>query len=248
MRRAIAAGLFTALLITWAMVSPASSFAATEKSTAVIKVEHVGGFVGPNFKSARLPDVVLYSDGRILTPRNLSDSVRQMFQGSVSKIILQSEITAFIKAMKTPIGGWGLPGVADVPSTRVSLMQNGKERIVEVYALGFALNSSLKDASAARKKLSLAIEHLIALGGKKTIYSPTKYEVWPQGNISNGTATGILWPNDIAPPTTNCVGVTAQPFQALLRNAGSKPWLLPNGDIINLTWRPVLPGEIACKR
>ena len=79
------------------------------KANVVIRVEHVGGFVGPNFSSARLPDVVLYSDGRVLAQSNQNGSVRRMFQGFVSRSILQSEVLAFTRVTKIPSGGWGLP-------------------------------------------------------------------------------------------------------------------------------------------
>ena len=248
MRRLLTVGTIASFSVLLAMVSPARTIAATVAPKVVIKVEHVGGFVGPNFLSARLPDVVLYSDGRLLASSNTNGSVRQMFQGSVSKALLQSQVSAFMKAMKTPTGGWGLPGVADVPSTEVTLVQNGQNKVLSVYALGFALNSSLKEASVARKVLSKTIDKLIALAGKSKTYTPLKYEIWPQDPISNGSGTGIVWPKNIAPPTSGCVSVVAKPFLSLLRSAGSKQWLLPSGSMITLTWRPVLPGENACKR
>ena len=60
--------------------------------------------------------------------------------------------------------------------------------------------------------------------------------------------SGIAWPSQIKPPTGDCSGVATKPFASLLATAGTKQWLLPSGAMINLTWRPVLPGEIACKR
>ena len=308
MRKLLAAGSIMAISLAFTSYSPTSAMASRTKTSVVIRVEHVGGFVGPNFSSARLPDVVLYSDGLLLAQSNQNGSVRQMFQGSVSKSVLQAEISTFTRVAKSPSGGWGLPGVSDLPSTEVSVTQNGKKSITDVYALGFPLKSTEATATAARKSLSQAINKLVALAGKTTVYQPTNYEVWPswvlsdgsgQGtNISNPAAlfclsqngilvsgkvllntatpppdlsteycnlpdgsfvdewsyfyrvskTGIPWPGSITAPQGACVSVIAKPFISLLRSAGTKQWLLPNGSMINLMWRPVLPGETACKR
>ncbi len=181
-----------------AAVWPTSVFATEAKASIVIRVEHVGGFVGPNFSSARLPDVVLYSDGRVLAQGNQSGSVRQLFQGSVSKSILQLEVSAFTKATKAPLGGWGTPSVSDLPSTEVSLTQSGKKSVVDVYALGFPLNSSDLAAITARKNLTQTIAKLISLAGKTKIYAPSNYEVWPSWPLSNGTGQGSNGSNPAA--------------------------------------------------
>ena len=295
-----------ALILT--ALTPTGVMASQAKASVVIRVEHVGGFVGPNFSSARLPDVVLYSDGLLLAQSNQSGSVRQMFQGSVSKSVLQSEISTFARVAKSPSGGWGLPGVSDLPSTEVSVTRNGKKSVTDVYALGFPLKSSESAATAARKSLSQAINKLVALAGKTTVYQPTNYDVWPSWTLSDGTGqgtnisnpaalfclsqngtlvsgkvvlntatppsdlsteycnlpdgsfvdewsyfyqvskSGIPWPSSIKPPQGACLSVIAKPLISLLRSAGTKQWLLPNGSMINLMWRPILPGEVACKR
>ena len=308
MRKLLAVRSMMAISLMLTALWPTSTLAAPLKASVVIRVEHVGGFVGPNFKSARLPDVVLYSDGRVLAQSNQDGSVRQMFQGYVSRSILQSEVLAFTKAAKTPIGGWGIPSVSDLPSAEVTVIQNGKKSVIDVYALGFPLKSSETEAIAARKSLSRAIDKLILLAGKTTTYTPSNYEVWPLWQLSGGAGqgtdlanpaalfclsqsgtlvsgtvllntptpppglvteycnlpdgsfvdewsyfyqvskTGITWPSSVSPPKEVCVNVVAKPFVTLLRTAGTKQWLLPSGAMINLTWRPVLPGEIACKR
>ena len=307
MRKSLIALTTTSILIALAGPLPESVFASQEKATAVIRVEHVGGFVAPSFRSARLPDVVLYSDGRVLAEHGASGSVKEMFQGSISAPVLRSEVAIFTKAIKIPTGGWGIPGVADVPSTQVLVEQNQKKRLAVVYALGFTSGSLSKEAISARTYLSNAISQLILLAGKSTIYKPSQYEVWPQAPISavfpNGVEAtpaayfclsqygtlvsgkvsldlptpppdlstaychlsdgsyveewkyfyqeskrGAPWPIKVATPTGVCLSVLAKPFASILRSAATKQWLLPSGAMINLTWRPVLPDEIACKR
>ena len=300
--------ILVALTTLWPSGALASQVKASPaKAHVVIAVEHIGGFVAPSFSNARLPDVLLYSDGRVLAARNIDGSVKEMFQGSISPALLRSELATFTRAVKTPPGGWGLPGVTDIPSTQVSVTQNGKQGLAVVYALGFTSNLS-KEVVAARSYLTKTIAKLVALAGKSRVYTPTSYELWPAWPSSMGTPpgspdtnpaalfclsqygtlvagkvlldsptaapdistefchlpdgsfveewkyfyqigkSGIPWPSQINPPTGDCLSVAAKPFASLLPTAGSKQWLLPSGAMINLTWRPVLPGEIACKR
>ena len=117
------------VLVVLAGALPETVFASEVKAHVVIAVEHVGGFVAPSFRSARLPDVVLYSDGRVFAEHSASGSVKEMFQGSLTAPVLRSELAIFTKAIKIPAGGWGLPGVADIPSTQVLVQQGGKKRL-----------------------------------------------------------------------------------------------------------------------
>ena len=294
--------IFGVLGVAW----PASGSAGPLTASVAIRVEQVGGFVPPNVKTARLPDVVLYSDGRVLAQRNVKGSVKEMFQGYVSASVVRSQVSAFVVAMRVPSGGWGIPTVADVPSTDILALQNGKKNVANVYALGFNSNNLSKIAISARTRLSKTIDTLIKLAGKTRIYAPSTYEAWPLwiGSEPTGTSTanpaalfclsqngtlvagkvmldsptpspdlsieychlpdgsfveerayfyraskaGIVWPSDIASPKGRCTSFAAKSFTSLLRVAGSKQWLLPNGPMVNLTWRPVLPGEIPCKR
>ena len=307
MRKSLFAVTTLSVLVVLAGALPATVFASEVKAHVVIAVEHVGGFVAPSFRSARLPDVVLYSDGRVFSEHSASGSVKEMFQGSVTPSVLRSELAIFTKAIKMPTGGWGIPGVSDIPSTQVMVEQSHKKSLAVVYALGFTSGSLSKEAIAARAYLSTAISQLILLAGKSTIYKPSQYEVWPQAPISavfpNGVEAtpaayfclsqygtlvsgkvsldlptppadlstvychlsdgsfveewkyfyqeskrGAPWPIKFATPTGVCLSVLAKPFASILRSAATKQWLLPSGAMINLTWRPVLPGEIACKR
>ena len=308
MRKSLFAVTTLSVLVVLAGALPATVFASEVKAHVVIAVEHVGGFVAPSFRSARLPDVVLYSDGRVFSEHSASGSVKEMFQGSVRASVLRSELAIFTKAIKMPTGGWGIPGVSDIPSTQVMVEQSHKKSLAVVYALGFTSGSLSKEAISARAYLSNAISQLILLAGKSRIYKPSRYEVWPiwpysgpitpgtdttnpatlfclsqYGTVVKGTVvldpptlspdlsteychlpdgsfveewkyfyqmskTGILWPTEIAPPSGVCLSVLAKSFASILPSAAAKQWLLPSGAMINLTWRPVLPGEIACKR
>ena len=308
MKNSVFASFTVTVLVAAAALSPAPSFGNQMPPTVVIRVEQVGGFVGPNVLNARLPQVVLYSNGVILSQHLRNGSIQEMFQGSLSPAVLRAEIATFSRASKVPPGGWGIPGVADVPSTQISVVQNGKKNLAVIYALGFTTGTLSKTAIAARLNVAKAIEKLTVLAGKTAVYKPVRYEVWPmwpnsgvmpsEANTKNPAAlfclsqygtlvsgkvlldpptpspdlsaeychlsdgsyveewkyfyqvskTGVAWPTQITPPLGTCLSVSAKPFITTLRTAAAKQWLLPSGAMIDLSWRPVLPEEIACKR
>ncbi len=235
-------------------LSATPTFATQSSRVAVIRVEQVGGFVGPNVLTARLPEVVLYADGRVLVPGNLHGSIREIYQGSITMKVLQSQIARFSKAIKVPIGGWGIPGVSDLPTAQVSLLQKGKKKSVAVYALGFSRGDLTAGQIAARSYLTKSIAQLIALASKSRIYKPTQYEAWPIWPIPELSPAPTpdpaanLWPTEVAPPIKGCLVVPEKPFTALLNQTSSNEWVLPSGQRISATWRPVLPDEPACKR
>lgn len=229
-------------------MTPTTGLASSTKLILAIRVEQVGGFVGPSFKSARLPIVIAYTDGRVLAQRNVAGSVREMLQGQVKASELKAQISGFIKAAKQPSGGWGLPAVADVPSTEVSVTLNGTQHFANVYALGFTSKTMSAQAIVARTYLSKTISSLVKLAGTNTIYKPSQYEAWPLWNGAQQTGSSLVWPGSVPPPTARCTVVSAKPFLSLLRVAHERQWLLPSGAITSIIWRPVLPTEIACKR
>jgi hypothetical protein len=241
-------GLSAALLIITSVGFSTPSIASQSSSTALIRVEQVGGFVGPNVLTTRLPQVVLYSDGRILASTNLDGDVRRMYEGLLSKSALLSEISLFAKVTKIPAGGWGLPPVADVPSTQITLLQKGVKKVVNVYALGFTVDSVPSSTNQARSALSKAINKLVALAGSKKYFQPTSYEVWPQAAASDPSQNSIPWPKLIVAPHDGCNKVSAKPFLMELKAAGSTPWIFPDGSVERLTWRPALPDDVACHR
>jgi putative hemolysin len=308
MKNSVFASFTATVLVATAALSAAPSFAKQMSPTVVIQVEQVGGFVGPNVLNSRLPQVVVYSNGVILSQHLRNGFIQEMYQGSLSAVLLRSQIATFSKASTVPPGGWGIPGVADVPSTQILVVQNGKKNLAVVYALGFTSGTLSKTVIASRLNLAKAIEKLTVLAGKTAVYKPARYEVWPlwpnsgvaptEANTKNPAAlfclsqygtlvagkvlldsptpspdlsveychlsdgsyveewkyfyqlskTGVVWPAQITPPLASCLSVSAKAFITTLRTAAAKQWLLPSGAMVDLSWRPVLPDEIACKR
>lgn len=306
MSRNRSASLVLVASLIFATLSQVSGAASSMKPSVAIRVDQLGGFIGPNMKTARLPDVVLYGDGRVLARREVAGSVSQMYQSTVKPSTVGLQVAAFLKATKVPVGGWDLPSVADVPTTQIIIYQNGRKSVASIYALGFHSSNLSVAANIARANLSKAILALTKLAGKTSIFNPSTYEVWPLWVVPGASGTGIsnpaaqfclsqrgtlitgkvlldsqtpspnltieychladgrfveewayfyraskvaiVWPKGIRPPTGRCMSVNAKPFFPFMHSAATKEWLLPNGQMINLTWRPVLPGERACQR
>ena len=59
---------------------------------------------------------------------------------------------------------------------------------------------------------------------------------------------GVVWPSGVPAPTSSCVVISAKPFLKLFKTSGNKQWLLPSGTMTPITWRPILPLEVGCKR
>lgn len=186
-----------------------------------------------------------------------------MFEGHVNASVLRFEIVDFIKAIKVPSGGWGIAGVADVPTTEISVSQSGKKSITSIYALWISPDGTGSGLSLANPAALFCISQSGTLvAGKVVLDSPTpppdlsiEYCHLPDGSyveewayFYRASKAGIIWPSGIPSPTGRCMSVASKPFTSLLRTAGSKQWLLPTGSMASLTWRPVLPDEIACKR
>ncbi len=241
-----------------------------------------------------------------MSQKNTTGSVKEMYLGQVKSSTLQRQISLFLKAINEPKGGWGMPGVADVPSTVVSVRINGVKRISTIYALEFTSKTMSAESLAARTTLTKTIASLVKLAGTHVLFVPTKYEAWPlrvepkpsgvgMANPAavfcisqNGTLipashlptqptptpdpsvvychlgdgsyleewayfykaskAGIVWPSGVPAPTSSCVVVSAKPLLKLIKTSGNKQWLLPSGAMTPITWRPILPLEVGCKR
>ncbi len=241
-----------------------------------------------------------------MSQKNTTGPVKEMYLGHVKSSELLRQTSLFLTAIKEPNGGWGMPGVADVPSTVVSVTVNGVKHTSSVYALGFTSKTMSANSLAARSTLTKTISALIKLSGTQSLYTPSKFEVWPlwigtktigvgmanpaavfcisqNGTLlpasqiptpptplpdssvnfchrSDGTymeewtyfrqasRSGVVWPANVPSLTSSCTVVAAKSFLPLLRKAGSKQWLFPSGGMTAITWRPILPLEIGCKR
>lgn len=180
LRLALASAVVIALSLS---AAPASATGSAEgKVPAWLTISSQGGFVAPDYIKTQLPDLVVYSDGVVLRNdvSSIRSDVRNMSRRTLSTSWLKQQIRAIAKLTRTPKGGWGTPGVADVPDTRIRINLGSTQVNIGVYALNFT-NGNLTTAQvAARKALSKAVTTFRKTIAKQraTVLKPTVYEVW----------------------------------------------------------------------
>jgi putative hemolysin len=286
------------------VTAPAQAATMQPKGSPVIIVSSEGGFVAPGYIKSALPALVGYANGAVLTQSQAMPrpDLRAMRLHAISATHLRALVNAVARAAVTPTGGWGTPGVADVPNTRVRIAYPGLRRDISVYALSFTDGGNVTPAQAsARRKLAKAIADLdkavrTAVG---RTWAPATYEAWtmtplvkisgagmpnpasvfcesmggtlaivdtpsgqigqctlPDGTVTEewayfrGTAPSFAhWPESVAAPTKACSTVRSAAFRSEFKGDNeSGRWVLPSGQAPVFVFRPVLPGEHACKR
>ncbi|MFI7480922.1 hypothetical protein ACH9EU_00755 [Kocuria sp. M1R5S2] len=110
----------------------------------VVQVAHTGGFVTPEVLAARLPLVSVYADGRVITqgpqieifppPALPNLQVRRVDAGAVPVLVDRA-----LRAGVAETSDLGSPPVADLPSTRFTVVTREQTHVREVYALGAEL-------------------------------------------------------------------------------------------------------------
>lgn len=201
MRRITATTIAGLLLLTG--ITPATATTApTPKPKVQISTE--GGFVAPSFLTTRLPGLTGYASGLVLTNDVVTTMERpdllQLNQRAADINRLRKYAAAIHAAAVPPAGGWGFPGVADVPNTRIILRFTGMTTNISVYALEFTNGPGVSAAQrAARLKLSRAVAALdkYVQSLKAKVYQPTKYEAWIFADIIPPEKVGLANPASV---------------------------------------------------
>lgn len=107
----------------------------------VLQVAHTGGFVTPQLLASRPPLVSVYADGRVITqgpqieifppPALPNLQVQHVDADAVPELVDRA-----LRAGVAESGDLGRPPVADLPSTRFTLVTQDGTHVREVYALG----------------------------------------------------------------------------------------------------------------
>lgn len=193
-----AIALVTALAAVFT-VSAAPAHAASEAPQPVITIKTEGGFVAPSWQASRLPQLVVYSNGRVYVenPKPSHGYVREMLVAQILPFEAVTDAAKLYRLSRTPKGGWGMPPVADVPNTRLILKTPAGSRNVSIYALGFSGPAMPIAQASARKALSSAINQLVGstvkLAGKVAL-KPSVYEVWGLTQLMASGGVGIANP------------------------------------------------------
>jgi hypothetical protein len=241
----------------------------------VIRVETGGGFVALSANLSRLPSFTLYGDGTLLVPGAVPQISpgpaispllrRHLGERQVQLLLRRARGAGLLTPGTIDYGDMGSIGVADAPSTTVSLNAAGRHVVREAYALGItAGNGRLSRAqTAARLALSRFIAGLPG-GPRGARYVPLRVAVYvtPARGQAQPGATTVAWPleGDLATAGTplssgldmRCItvaGPATRTLLATLRTANdASRWKARGGATGSYTLiaRPLLPDERSC--
>lgn len=238
----------------------------------VLQVAHTGGFVMPPTTFARLPLVSVYADGRVITegpviaihpaPALPNLQVAQLDPARVQDLVQ--------RALDAGVGqdlDYGMPPVADVPSTRFTVVTDDGTEVTEVYALQEGLFPEpdaaglTEEQVAARAGLQDLLEDLTAAGSPTESYEPDAVAAvvtpYVEADDAAPEQPEVAWPGPPLPGEPldepldiSCVTARGEAAQAVLEAAASAnaatPWTSDDGTRWSLLLRPLLPHETGC--
>jgi hypothetical protein len=253
--------------------APASDTPATADPDAlVLRVERVGGFMAPDQQIGRLPVVSMYADGRIIT-QGPSTAV---YPGSaLPNLVVQQADPALVrqlvaKAIAAGVGSGtdlGRPGVADAPTTRITVVTGSGTRSVSAGALTEASPDDPRLTQAqrdARAKLAAFVREVTDLSAAKGMpaaqpYVPTSIAglARPYTRPENGLPTqppAMAWPGPALPGhpisgNLGCAVATGEQAKAVWTAAHTATSITPwtsGGKQWTVVFRPLLPDESGC--
>jgi len=256
---AVVISLFSVLATTIVPAS-AATLPPTQpaKSKVFVRVDNVGGYLPLEYTYTLTPSTLLV-DTKLYRPGAVAliypgPAVLPIEERIVSANSATARARAIYAALVTPRGGWGVPAVADAPSAVVTVTVDGKTRTATVPSFGFntAGNGVTSAQAAARMKLQGALNGLDVLKGSPRMYRPVNLEAWVLGDgrwddpgmPSMNPSEPLPWP---ATATDNN-GCNPIPARLLPAGANQASTFTANGRVFRAVFRPVLPGETACKR
>ncbi|GIE74622.1 hypothetical protein Aph02nite_05720 [Actinoplanes philippinensis] len=256
--------------------SPGSAAPVTESTTTTptiaLRVEYRGGFVPAETIPSRIPLFTVYTDGRAITEGPVTliypgPALPNLQEIKLSAAQVRELTDAAVAAGVRSGSDFGTPGVADIPSTRISVVTAGGEQSVEVMALSEARpdDASLSPAQqAARKKLSEFVKSLHDLFADAASpaaqpYQAEKVAVLASPYQDTGDGAGgdpVTWPAAELPGAflnqdlrINCLtveGAAKDKVLALAKQASERtPWESA-GKKWQIRFRPLLPDEKQC--
>ncbi|MDI6099992.1 hypothetical protein QLQ12_15430 [Actinoplanes sp. NEAU-A12] len=246
--------------------------AAADSSTLALRVEYRGGFVPAESIPSRIPLVSVYADGRALSEGPVptiypGPALPNLQEIRISQERVRELAASAVTAGVKPGGDFGVPGVADTPSTRISVRTDQGEQVVDVMALNEASpdDTALTPAQhAARKRLSAWLASLTkmfadAASPPAVAYQPAKIAVLAQPYQETGDGFGgdpVKWPAADLPGghlneqlKINCLIVEGAAKDAVWSAAAKAnqrtPWESA-GKKWQVVFRPLLPEETGC--
>ena len=254
---------------------------APDPDRVVFRVDWDGGFVPLDVHLGRLPQVVVYADGRVVTqgpqieiypgPLLPSLQVRTLTPEALERLVAKAkELGLLADAHYDAIG------IADAPTTILTLDVDGRTYRVSAYALAEAGVDDVpgfpgmdEATKAGREALRTFVDTLTGLpdddfAGPWATYEPTSLRIF--------TLPVIELPDDMVPPggpvawPIGVIDTAGQPFGdgaqgircqvvsgddldtllPFLQDANGQSLFTSGGGSWSLVVRPLLPGEAGC--
>jgi hypothetical protein len=242
---------------------------------AVLRVDHIGGFVSPYTQATQLPTVTIYADGRVFSqgpqvaiypgPALPNLLIRHISVKDVDKLVT--------RALDAGLGSkvdLGTPQIADAPSTRFTMTTEDGTKTLEVVALSETTDEQpglTQQQRKARTALGNLLSALTDLPGALGADAVTKEEPyvatavaaialpWTAGDPQI-TRPEVAWPGPKLPGESlgaglnlNCVDATGDTAARILAAAAKASAITPwtsGGSRWTVGLRPLLPGESGC--
>jgi len=252
----------------------------TAPTDLLVRVTLEGGFVPLERTYTSVPVFSLYGDGTLVVPGAQIEiypapalpaiSRRHVDEAGVQAILL--EALDAIEGVPDDLNDLGSMGIADAPSTAITVSASGVDRTIRVYALA-ELNGRPAGMVDAEYRARLRLQELVArLGGLETWLpdgslgaedsydaSSARLFVGPHRKIDDLPQEAVAWPLDgslarFGEPTdmskTYRCGVLDGTDWTTVRTAAGRaneltPWTDGNAEY-SILFRPLLPDETGC--
>jgi hypothetical protein len=242
-----------------------------DEDTLVLRVAHSGGFAGREALVGRMPETSVYADGRVIFegPVTLSypgPALPNTQVVMISPATLRELVAKAVAAGVKQGADLGRPGVADAPTTEITVRTDGGPQTVGAVALAEAraddpqLTTAQQQARTRLRAFTAELDKLKA-GAKPQPYRAeilaalARPYVEP-GDELPGRPQEVRWPGPALPgePLSpalklTCVTATGEQADAITAAAAKAnsitPWISGgNGWTVRL--RPLLPDETGC--
>jgi hypothetical protein len=257
--------------------APSPSSPATEAPAdpadggLALQVAYTGGFVTPRTIFSRLPLVSVYADGRVISEGPVAavhpgPALPNLQEARVEPDQVEELVRRALEAGVGRETDYGMPPVADVPSTLITVVTADGERSSEVYALQRGLFPEgdvpglTEEQAAARAELQDLVDGLTGLAaGSDRPYEPEAVAAVVDQGYGPGAAPDDVatWPGPPLPgdllgtgSDVSCVVARDEAAHAVLEAAAGATtdtvWQNPDGGRWALSLRPLLPHEDHC--
>jgi hypothetical protein len=247
----------------------------TARDKVVLRVVSGGGFVAIQSNLRQLPSFTLYGDGTVIVPGvvtmiypgpAISPLVRsKLTERQVQALLARAKAAGLLAPGRVDYGDMGTIGIADAPTTTLTLNAGGKHIVRSAYALGISAPSNRMPAkvAAARRALAGFIAKLPTAhaGAHYTPHALAVYAAPFTGDKQPG-ASPVAWPLKRNLATAGkrvssglnyrCMfvgGPAAETLLAALARANEQTQWIMRGDPAHpyqLVVRPLLPDQRDC--